>query len=235
MKHNKVNKKYTDRQTVISWLFFFFLESSQPLRITSGLKTNFSPSLTYSAHKSLNINHKFSTAQLKCFTYKITTQSNTSHKKLLQHTSYFIVHTRQVHRQTDRQPSQVLTHKVIMHRQNVWHSKTKLTCTVWSFPDGCLSHKSGLGFGALCLYTRYLVRQNFLDQWKSTTEETWTNHILRWFWPCPLRMQSTSVHMWWFTQNTAKWLTPVQRPQYSEFREWQKTRLNRLIGVVYFC
>ncbi|KAK7485388.1 hypothetical protein BaRGS_00023336, partial [Batillaria attramentaria] len=28
--------------------------------------------------------------------------------------------------------------------------------------DGCLSHKSGLGFGTLCLYLRYLVRQAFL-------------------------------------------------------------------------
>ena len=36
-------------------------EPSQSLRIISGLKTNFNPSLSYSAYKSLNINHNFST------------------------------------------------------------------------------------------------------------------------------------------------------------------------------
>ncbi|KAL8591545.1 hypothetical protein ACOMHN_055512 [Nucella lapillus] len=30
--------------------------------------------------------------------------------------------------------------------------------------DGCLAHKSGLGFGTLSLYTRYLVRHNYIDQ-----------------------------------------------------------------------
>ncbi|KAL8560052.1 hypothetical protein ACOMHN_041521 [Nucella lapillus] len=30
--------------------------------------------------------------------------------------------------------------------------------------DGCLSHKSGLGFGNLCLFTRFLVRQIYLHQ-----------------------------------------------------------------------
>ena len=49
---------------LVSWCF----EPSQPLMITSGLKTNFSPSLTYSADKSLNVNHDFPTTQLKCFT-----------------------------------------------------------------------------------------------------------------------------------------------------------------------
>lgn len=29
--------------------------------------------------------------------------------------------------------------------------------------DGCLSHKTGLGFGTFCLFTRYLVRQNYLQ------------------------------------------------------------------------
>ncbi|XP_025091335.1 UPF0764 protein C16orf89 homolog [Pomacea canaliculata] len=29
--------------------------------------------------------------------------------------------------------------------------------------DGCLAHKSGLGFGTLCLYLRYLVRQNYVS------------------------------------------------------------------------
>ncbi|KAK7089179.1 uncharacterized protein [Littorina saxatilis] len=32
--------------------------------------------------------------------------------------------------------------------------------------DGCLSHKSGLGFGTLCLFNRFLVRQTYLNQGK---------------------------------------------------------------------
>ena len=46
-----------------SWYF----EPSQPLWIISGLKTNFYPSLSYSAHKSFKTNHNISTAQLKYF------------------------------------------------------------------------------------------------------------------------------------------------------------------------
>ena len=43
---------------LVSWCF----EPSRPLGITPGLKTNFSPSLGYSAHKSLNVYHNFFTA-----------------------------------------------------------------------------------------------------------------------------------------------------------------------------
>ena len=39
-------------------------EPSQPLAVTSGLNTNSNLSLNYSAHKSFNINHNISTAQL---------------------------------------------------------------------------------------------------------------------------------------------------------------------------
>ena len=39
-------------------------EPSQPLGVTSGLNTTFNQSLSYSAHKSLNIDHNISTAQL---------------------------------------------------------------------------------------------------------------------------------------------------------------------------
>ena len=42
-------------------------ESSQPLGIISGLKTNFDPSLSISAHKSFNANHRISMAQVKTF------------------------------------------------------------------------------------------------------------------------------------------------------------------------
>ena len=40
-------------------------EPSQPLQFISELKTNFHPSHGYSAHMSLNVNHTFSTTQLK--------------------------------------------------------------------------------------------------------------------------------------------------------------------------
>ena len=55
-------------QWVVSWCF----ERSQPLGITSGLKTNSSPSLSYFAHKSFKTNHNFSTAQLKFSTHTNT-------------------------------------------------------------------------------------------------------------------------------------------------------------------
>ena len=47
----------------VSWCF----EPSQPLRIISGLKEDFNPSLRYSAYESMNAYHNFSTTQLKIF------------------------------------------------------------------------------------------------------------------------------------------------------------------------
>ena len=52
-------------------------EPSQPLGITSGLKTNFHPSLSYSAHKSFKTNHNISTAQFKYFTTHTHTYAHT--------------------------------------------------------------------------------------------------------------------------------------------------------------
>ena len=40
---------------LVSWCF----EPNQPLRIISGLKTNFNPFFSYSTHKSVNSNHYF--------------------------------------------------------------------------------------------------------------------------------------------------------------------------------
>ena len=39
---------------LVSWCF----EPSQPLRIIPGLTTNFNPSLSCSAYKSLDVNHR---------------------------------------------------------------------------------------------------------------------------------------------------------------------------------
>ena len=44
----------------LCWCF----EPSQPLGVTSGLNTNSNQSLSYSAHKSFNINHNISTVAL---------------------------------------------------------------------------------------------------------------------------------------------------------------------------
>ena len=63
---NSVSRMLVQRPTnwatsqPLSWCF----EPSEPLRIRSGLKTNFSPSLVYSRHTSLNVNHNFSTTKL---------------------------------------------------------------------------------------------------------------------------------------------------------------------------
>ena len=46
------------KNNLVSWCF----EVSQPLGITEVLKTNFNPSLGYSAHKSFNTSHNISTA-----------------------------------------------------------------------------------------------------------------------------------------------------------------------------
>ena len=51
---------------LVSWCF----EPSQPLRVISGLKTNFSLSLSYFVHKSLDTNHNF-----------LRHSENISHKK----------------------------------------------------------------------------------------------------------------------------------------------------------
>ena len=56
---------------LVSWCF----EPSQPLGITSGLKTNSKSSLRYSAHKSFKTNN-ISIAQMKNF---ITTQCGRDH------------------------------------------------------------------------------------------------------------------------------------------------------------
>ena len=69
-----------------SWCF----QPSQPLRIISELKTIFSPSLTYSANKSLNVNNDF-----------LRHSKNISHNvfqqlcplTLQQHGLYFVAHT----------------------------------------------------------------------------------------------------------------------------------------------
>ena len=45
---------------LVSWCF----EPSQPLGVTLGLNTNPNLSVSYSAHKSFNINHNISTAHL---------------------------------------------------------------------------------------------------------------------------------------------------------------------------
>ena len=47
----KVGNAYIHEDVVVSRCF----EPSQPLKIISGLKTNFNLSLVYSAHKSLNV------------------------------------------------------------------------------------------------------------------------------------------------------------------------------------
>ena len=49
---------------IISQLVNWCYEPSQPLGVTSGLNTNSNLSLSYSAHKSFNINHNIFTAQL---------------------------------------------------------------------------------------------------------------------------------------------------------------------------
>jgi len=48
------------------------------------------------------------------------------------------------------------------HRQASWTGRKLLREQVMS--DGCLAHKSGLGFGVLGLFARYLVRVNYLNQ-----------------------------------------------------------------------
>ena len=50
----------------LSWCF----EPSQPRRITSGLKVNFSPSVSYFPNKS-HVNHHFPIASFKYFTQKL--------------------------------------------------------------------------------------------------------------------------------------------------------------------
>ena len=48
---------------LVSQLVSWYFEPSQPLGIISGLKTNFNPSLSYSACKSLHVNRNMSTVQ----------------------------------------------------------------------------------------------------------------------------------------------------------------------------
>ena len=66
VKHENTKKITEEKQTeiheegfIVSWCF----EPCQPLEVTSGLNTNSDLSLSYSAHKSSNINHNISTAQ----------------------------------------------------------------------------------------------------------------------------------------------------------------------------
>ena len=65
----------------------------QPLiRIISGLKTNFNPSLSYSAHNSRHANSNISTAQLKHLTLKTHTHTHKNNKethKIYTESQYF--------------------------------------------------------------------------------------------------------------------------------------------------
>ena len=63
----------------VSWLFIWYFEPSQPQRIVSGLKTNFTLSPNYSAHKSSNL--KFSRL------YKISPDTNYTQQNIHTHTS----------------------------------------------------------------------------------------------------------------------------------------------------
>ena len=70
------------RVGVVCWVVSWRFESDQPLRFISGLETNFNPSVSYSAYKSLNVYHNISPAQLKYF------------NKILQKLSVKTVHTK---------------------------------------------------------------------------------------------------------------------------------------------
>ena len=54
-ERRKAKRERKEEQYILSWC----LEPSQPLWIISGLKTNPSPSLSFSAHKSDNVNDSF--------------------------------------------------------------------------------------------------------------------------------------------------------------------------------
>ena len=86
----------------VCWCF----EPSQSLGAASGLNTNSNLSLSYSAHKSFNINHNISTAQLfqththtkshiflQNLILSISQLPHFSKQNLLQNTVYFIEHT----------------------------------------------------------------------------------------------------------------------------------------------
>ena len=69
---------------IVSWCF----QPSQSLGTTSGLKTNSNPSLTYSAHKSLNINQNVFTATYFTHTHAHTcthTHAHTHTEKIYTH------------------------------------------------------------------------------------------------------------------------------------------------------
>ena len=59
--------------------------SSSSLLIISGLKTNFNPSLSYSAHKSFNTDHNISIAHFIYFTEKQKKKKKKQKKKKKAH------------------------------------------------------------------------------------------------------------------------------------------------------
>ena len=66
-------KKNRPRFIQGGWLVSWCFEPSQPLGVTSGLNTKFGLSLSYSAHKSPDIDHNIPTAQLfQSYTHKHT-------------------------------------------------------------------------------------------------------------------------------------------------------------------
>ena len=82
--HRKVNRLvsyliFNHLDMLVSLLVF---EPNQALRIISALKTKFSPSLSYSSHRSINVTHNFFYDIIKIFHIKITTTlcQNISHK-----------------------------------------------------------------------------------------------------------------------------------------------------------
>ena len=71
LQYWRVKKRPIKENLFVCWCF----KPSQLPGVTSGLNTNFNLSLCYSAHKSFNINHNISTAQLfqtYTHTHKIT-------------------------------------------------------------------------------------------------------------------------------------------------------------------
>ena len=103
-RSDNTRKRHT--YMLVSQLVSLCFEPSQLLWVTSGVNTNSNLSLSYSSHKSFNINHNISTAQLlQTYTHTkshIFLQNHTLSmsqlryfftKNILQNTLYFIEHT----------------------------------------------------------------------------------------------------------------------------------------------
>ena len=150
----------------VSWLicaYSWCFEPSQPLGGTPGLNTNSNQSLSYSAHKSFNINHDISTSQLyQTYTHTQITPVFTKAQTFYITVKLFL-HTA---RKEKRQTHQTKCHSGWMEKceREKKLDDTSTELKVWKCRGGQTGPSSSQSWPHICLYWNSIQT---CDEWRN--------------------------------------------------------------------